>query len=67
VPWYIAPPVLTTTTTDYPSLPALFLISQHSTPKNRALGVLSNMPEFAAAYACKAGAKYNPEKKCRIW
>jgi predicted metalloendopeptidase len=35
--------------------------------KFRALGPAMNMPEFAEAFHCKAGAKMNPAKKCRVW
>ena len=39
----------------------------HSLPRWRVNGPLSNMPEFAEAFACKAPAKMIREKKCEIW
>jgi putative endopeptidase len=41
----------------------------HPLPKFRVNGPLSNMPEFAAAFACKAGdPMVRPEKdRCQIW
>jgi len=39
----------------------------HSLPRWRVNGPLSNMPEFANAFACKAPAKMIREKVCDIW
>ncbi|HQZ97416.1 MAG TPA: M13 family metallopeptidase [Pyrinomonadaceae bacterium] len=39
----------------------------HSLPKWRVNGPLSNMPEFANAFGCKAPAKMIREKLCEIW
>jgi len=39
----------------------------HSPDRFRANGVLVNMPEFAKAYACKAGQKMVSAKACRVW
>ena len=39
----------------------------HSLPKWRVNGPLSNMPEFAQAFGCKAPAKMIREKVCEIW
>lgn len=39
----------------------------HSLPRWRVNGPLSNMPEFAQAFACKPGAKMIREKVCEIW
>jgi putative endopeptidase len=30
-------------------------------------GVLTNMPEFGAAFGCKAGQAMMPAKTCRVW
>lgn len=42
---------------------------EHSPPKFRVNGVVVNMPEFAAAFACKAGQPMvkKPEDVCRVW
>lgn len=41
----------------------------HSPAKYRVNGVVVNMPEFAQAFACKAGQPMvkPPEKVCRVW
>lgn len=39
----------------------------HSLPRWRVNGPLSNMPQFAEAFACKAPAKMVREKFCEIW
>jgi putative endopeptidase len=41
----------------------------HPPPKFRVNGPLSNMPEFAAAFGCKAGDSMvrPPDKICRVW
>ena len=39
----------------------------HSAPKYRVNGVVSNMPEFAAAFSCKAGAAMVRQPACRVW
>ena len=50
---------------------ARFLVNQdpHPLPKFRANGPLSNMPQFAQAFQCKAGdPMVRPEKdRCQIW
>ncbi|MDD5034329.1 MAG: M13 family metallopeptidase [Methylococcaceae bacterium] len=33
----------------------------------RVNGPVSNSPEFAQAFQCRAGTKMNPAKKCQIW
>lgn len=43
------------------------LTDEHSSGRSRVDGVVSNMPEFASAFACKAGAAMAPEKRCRLW
>jgi putative endopeptidase len=39
----------------------------HSPPEYRINGVVSNMPEFAAAFACRVGQPMVREKPCRVW
>ncbi len=39
----------------------------HSPPEYRINGVAANMPEFAAAFACKVGQPMVREKPCRVW
>jgi len=44
-------------------------INPHSPPKPRINGVVVNMPEFADAFQCKAGAALvkKPEDVCKVW
>jgi putative endopeptidase len=44
-------------------------VNPHSPHEARINGVVVNMPEFAAAFACKPGQPMvkEPEKVCRIW
>ena len=48
---------------------ARFLAAQdpHPLAKFRANGPLSNMPEFAEAFQCKAGSPMVRPKRCQIW
>ena len=39
----------------------------HSPGKYRTNGVVSNMPEFAKAFACPANAKMVQQPACRVW
>ena len=39
----------------------------HSPDMFRVLGPLSQFDEFAKAFECKNGTKYNKEKRCRLW
>jgi len=39
----------------------------HSLFEFRVNGTVVNMPEFAAAFSCKAGAPMAPAKRCRVW
>jgi endothelin-converting enzyme/putative endopeptidase len=39
----------------------------HSPPRFRIDGVAVNMPEYQAAFSCKAGAPMVREKRCRVW
>ncbi len=41
--------------------------NSHSLPQWRVNGPMSNMPEFAEAFACKAPSKMIREKVCEIW
>ncbi|HEY0783346.1 MAG TPA: M13 family metallopeptidase, partial [Thermoanaerobaculia bacterium] len=45
----------------------LAAVDPHSPPRYRAIGVVSNLPEFRQAFACKAGQPMAPEKACRVW
>src|SRR5215471_697324 len=47
----------------------LVTVDPHPLPRFRVNGPLSNMPEFAAAFQCKAGDAMvrPPEKRCQIW
>ena len=40
---------------------------EHSPGRWRVDGVVANMPEFASAFSCKAGAPMAPEKRCAVW
>jgi putative endopeptidase len=42
-------------------------VDPHSPEKYRTNGVVSNMPEFAAAFHCKAGSPMVNAKICRVW
>jgi endothelin-converting enzyme/putative endopeptidase len=39
----------------------------HSPDEYRINGVVSNMPEFGAAFSCKVGQPMVREKACRVW
>ena len=39
----------------------------HSPGRFRVDGVVRNMPEFATAFACRAGAPMAPAQRCRLW
>ena len=39
----------------------------HSPPRYRTNGVVSNLPEFRAAYGCKTGQPMAPATMCRVW
>jgi len=43
------------------------LTDPHSPLEYRVNGVVSNMPEFAHAYGCKAGQSMVRENACRVW
>lgn len=40
---------------------------EHSPGRWRVNGVVSNMPEFATAFACAAGTPMAPTKRCAVW
>jgi putative endopeptidase len=42
-------------------------INPHSPGKYRINGIVSNLPEFARAFSCKAGQPMAREKACKIW
>jgi len=42
-------------------------VDPHSPPRYRTNGVVSNMPEFQKAFACKAGSAMVRENRCRVW
>jgi putative endopeptidase len=42
-------------------------VDPHSPEKYRTNGVVANMPEFAAAFQCKAGSPMVNRKVCRVW
>ena len=41
--------------------------NSHSPEKYRTNGVVSNMPEFAEAFACKAGQPMVRQPACQVW
>ncbi len=43
------------------------LTDEHSPPRWRVDGPLSNMPEFARAFDCRAGQPMVREQACRVW
>jgi len=45
------------------------IVNPHSPGRYRINGVVVNMPELAAAFSCKAGAKLvkKPEDVCNVW
>ncbi len=43
------------------------ITNPHSPNEYRINGVVSNIPEFAAAFACKAGQPMVRERVCRVW
>ncbi|MGH9144550.1 MAG: M13 family metallopeptidase [Vicinamibacterales bacterium] len=45
----------------------LALTNPHSPGHDRVNGVLSNMPEFQQAFACKADAPMVRKNQCRVW
>jgi len=45
----------------------LALNNEHSPGQYRVNGVVSNMPEFTKAWACKAGQPMAPQNACHVW
>ena len=41
--------------------------NEHATGRARVDGVVTNMPEFARAFRCPAGAAMVPARRCRLW
>ena len=39
----------------------------HAAPRFRVNGVVTNMPEFAAAFACAPGSPMAPKDRCEVW
>jgi putative endopeptidase len=42
-------------------------VDPHSPPRYRVNGALANVPEFAQAFACPAGAPMRPDNVCVVW
>lgn len=40
---------------------------EHSTPRLRVNGAVSNMEEFSTAFKCERNAPLNPRKRCDMW
>ncbi|NGY04899.1 M13 family metallopeptidase [Solimonas terrae] len=49
------------------SLRANALTNPHSPAKYRVNGLVVNMPEFQAAFGCKAGQAMVKEQRCKVW
>lgn len=45
----------------------LVATNPHSPPQHRVNGPLSNTPEFAEAFSCKAGQKMVRKDRCEVW
>jgi endothelin-converting enzyme/putative endopeptidase len=43
------------------------ITNEHSPAKYRVNGLVVNMPEFEAAFSCKAGQPMTSRNRCRIW
>jgi predicted metalloendopeptidase len=39
----------------------------HTLDRFRGIEVLKNLPDFGAAFSCKAGRPMTPEERCRVW
>ncbi len=48
-------------------LRTLLTVDPHSPARFRVDGTLSNLPEFAAAFSCSAGAKMVNANRCEVW
>jgi len=42
-------------------------VDPHAPPMWRVNGALRNLPQFAEAFGCKAGAPMAPVARCAIW
>ena len=49
------------------SLRTMIQVDPHAPPHIRVNGVLSNTPEFAAAFSCKAGSRMVRANRCEVW
>jgi putative endopeptidase len=45
----------------------LVTVDPHSPPEFRVNGVVVNLPEFAQAFSCPAGAPMAPQERCSVW
>ncbi|CAK9295484.1 unnamed protein product [Gordionus sp. m RMFG-2023] len=45
----------------------LILTDEHSRPKARIIGTVSNFVEFSKAFQCPADSPMNPKIKCTLW
>jgi predicted metalloendopeptidase len=43
------------------------LTNEHSTAEWRVNGAVSDNPDFAKAFSCKAGSKMTPADRCTVW
>ncbi|XP_035217911.1 neprilysin-2-like [Stegodyphus dumicola] len=51
-----------------PEMLKYFILSMvHSPQKFRVNGAISNQPEFAKEFGCRADSTMNPRKKCEVW
>jgi predicted metalloendopeptidase len=48
-------------------LELLVKTNPHAPPRFRVDGVVSDVPSFAAAFACKAGSRMKPANVCGVW
>ncbi|XP_064467529.1 neprilysin-1-like [Ornithodoros turicata] len=64
---FISNAVVWCTNMRQPALRRLIEYDPHAPPKYRIIVPMSNLPEFAEAFACQEGKQMNPQKKCRVW
>jgi len=46
---------------------SLALVDPHAPPRLRVNGALSDLPDFASAFACKSGLAMAPADRCTVW